>query len=85
MAQIWKYVLLPSALVYSQGVSQAIHNSIPEEKRLSKPSPIIFLKAQKNRVEIEGMERANIRDSATLIDFLAFLERDVRLYFSDMR
>lgn len=82
LAQVWKCVLLPSAWVYTQGVSQAIYQAIPEDKRLSKPSPIIFLKAEKNPTEIMGMERASIRDSAALIDFLAFLERDVSRYSS---
>lgn len=75
--QRWKHVLLPSAWVYSQGVSQAVYAALPEETRLSKPSPIIFLKAQKNNVEIMGMEKAAIRDSATLVEFFSFLENDV--------
>ncbi|GLV45292.1 uncharacterized protein CBL_05392 [Carabus blaptoides fortunei] len=74
LSQQWHKILLPSKWVYTAGVSRAIYTTVPEEKRLSKPSPIMYLKAQKNEVEIQGMETASIRDSAALIDFLSYFE-----------
>lgn len=81
LAQQWKKILLPSYWVYSPGVSRAIFTLTPPEKRLTKPSPIIFMKAEKNQREIEGMEKASIRDSAALIDFLSFFEEQVSNIF----
>lgn len=63
--------------MFSPGASQAIYAAVPPEKRLVKQSPIIFLKAKKNNVEIEGMRKANVRDSAALVEFLAFFEEQV--------
>lgn len=75
--QAWDYVLVPSISVFSDGASQAIASLIPKEKRVSKPSPIIALKARKNPIEIAGMERAHIRDGAAMCEFLEYLERRV--------
>ncbi|KAJ4433963.1 hypothetical protein ANN_16282, partial [Periplaneta americana] len=77
--QKWKKVLLPSQCVYSPGGSRAVYSAIPPEKQLAMPSPIIFMKARKNRVEIEGMRRAHIRDAVAVCDFLAYLEESVSL------
>lgn len=38
-------------------------------------SPIMLRKAQKNDMEIEGMENANIKDAVALIAFSAELEK----------
>lgn len=43
----------------------------------------MFMKAEKNDQEISGMENASIRDSAALIDFLAFFEEQV--YMSSIK
>jgi Xaa-Pro aminopeptidase len=43
------------------------------------PSPIIFMKARKNHIEIDGMRRAHIRDAVAVCDFLAHLEDAVSL------
>ena len=41
------------------------------------PSPIIFMKARKNPVEVDGMRKAHIRDAAALCDFFAHFEEAV--------
>jgi Xaa-Pro aminopeptidase len=50
---------------------------IPPGKQLAMPSPIIFMKARKNHIEIDGMRRAHIRDAVALCDFLAHFEERV--------
>lgn len=39
------------------------------------PSPVSFLKAIKNKTEIEGFRRAHIRDGAAMVKFLFWLDR----------
>ncbi|KAK5650517.1 hypothetical protein RI129_001546 [Pyrocoelia pectoralis] len=73
--QIWKTVLVPSSFVYSPGASKQIYDLVPEEKRISKPSPIIHLKAVKNPTERVGMRNAHIRDGAAMCMFLEYFER----------
>ncbi|CAL1684335.1 unnamed protein product [Lasius platythorax] len=52
MSQAWNTVWLPSPYGYTLGASKEIYNSIPPEKRLAKPSPVIDLRAEKNKVEM---------------------------------
>ncbi|PNF28969.1 Xaa-Pro aminopeptidase 1 [Cryptotermes secundus] len=75
--QKWKKVLLPSRCYNSPGASRAIYSAIPPKKQLAIPSPIIFMKARKNRIEIGGMREAHIRDAVALCDFLAYLEEAI--------
>lgn len=51
--------------------------SVPHEKRMYKPSPIINMKAKKNPTEIVGMRNAHIRDGAAMCDVLAYFEERV--------
>lgn len=46
---------------------------------VDKVSPVIYMRAQKNDVEKEGMRRAHIRDAAAMCDVLAYLEQKVIL------
>lgn len=39
-----------------------------------KLTPISVLKAVKNDVEVDGMKRAHLRDSSSIVAFLAWLE-----------
>lgn len=57
---------------------------IPPKKQLAVPSPIIFMKARKNRIEIGGMREAHIRDAVALCDFLAYLEEAVSMILSHL-
>ncbi|KDR14160.1 Xaa-Pro aminopeptidase 1 [Zootermopsis nevadensis] len=72
--QKWKKVLLPSQCYNSPGASRAIYSAIPPGKQLVTSSPIIFMKARKNHIEIDGMRRAHIRDAVALCDFFAHFE-----------
>lgn len=76
-SQPWRAVLLPSVYTLAPGVSEAIYTSVPHEKRMYKPSPIINMKAKKNPTEIKGMRNAHIRDGAAMCDVLAYLEDQV--------
>ncbi|KAJ8921864.1 hypothetical protein NQ315_008496, partial [Exocentrus adspersus] len=76
-SQLYDKILVPSHCVYSEGASHAIYEHIYAEKRLPRQSPIIFLKAVKNHVEIRGMREANILDAAAVCDCLAYIENKV--------
>lgn len=52
---------------------------IPPEKRLAKPSPVIDLRAEKNKIEIAGMRRSHLRDAVAMCDFLAYMEEQYEL------
>ncbi|XP_025988005.1 xaa-Pro aminopeptidase ApepP isoform X2 [Solenopsis invicta] len=79
MSQIWNTVWLPSPYGYSPGASTEIYNSIPPEKRLAKASPIIDLKAEKNKVEVAGMRRSHLKDAIAMCDSLAYMEEQYKL------
>ncbi|KYM95234.1 Xaa-Pro aminopeptidase 1 [Cyphomyrmex costatus] len=79
MSQAWNTVWLPSPYGYSPGASKEIYNSIPPEKRFVKASPIIDLKAEKNKVEVAGMRRSHLRDAMAMCDFLAYMEEQYKL------
>ncbi|XP_012539171.1 xaa-Pro aminopeptidase 1 isoform X1 [Monomorium pharaonis] len=79
MSQVWNTVWLPSPYGYSPGASKEIYNSIPPEKRLAKASPIIDLRAEKNKVEITGMRRSHLKDAIAMCDFLAYMEEQYKL------
>ncbi|XP_034173971.2 xaa-Pro aminopeptidase ApepP isoform X2 [Osmia lignaria lignaria] len=79
MSQAWNIVWLPTRCAYSPGASMEIFNSIPPEKRLPKPSPVLSLRAEKNEVEAEGMRRSHLRDGIAMCDFLAYMEEQYEL------
>ncbi|XP_015591446.1 xaa-Pro aminopeptidase ApepP [Cephus cinctus] len=78
-SQAWSTVWLPSPCGYAQGASRAIFSAVRPEKRLARPSPVIALRAEKNKVEAEGMRRAHIRDAVAMCDFLSYMEDQINL------
>ncbi|KAF2352830.1 Creatinase N-terminal [Trinorchestia longiramus] len=72
-----KRVLLPKKYAFSGGASYAIYSAVPAEKRHEAVSPVLLLKARKNEVEFANMKNAHLRDAAAVIDFLAFLEKEI--------
>ncbi|XP_064108547.1 uncharacterized protein LOC135216931 isoform X1 [Macrobrachium nipponense] len=73
-----KKVMLPSKFSYSGGVSFAVYSAVPEDKRIMATSPVLLMKARKNRVESQGMKNAHIKDAVALCDFLSLLEMEVK-------
>jgi Xaa-Pro aminopeptidase len=69
--------LLPSYSVFDMGASEAIYSLISHHKIVERVSPIIYMRAQKNKVEREGMRRAHIRDGVAMCDSLSFFEERV--------
>ena len=59
------------------GASFAIYNAVKEENRLLELSPIMMRKAQKNDMEIQGMENANVKDAIAVIALSAELEKGI--------
>ncbi|XP_011138662.1 xaa-Pro aminopeptidase 1 isoform X1 [Harpegnathos saltator] len=74
MSQAWNTIWLPSPCCYTLGASKEIYNSIPSEKRMAKPSPIIDLRAEKNKIEAAGMRKSHLKDAIAMCDFLAYME-----------
>jgi Xaa-Pro aminopeptidase len=56
------------------GASEAIYSALPREIIVERVSPVIYMRAQKNKVEREGMRRAQIRDAAAMCDTMSYLE-----------
>nr|XP_033332361.1 xaa-Pro aminopeptidase 1-like isoform X2 [Megalopta genalis] len=79
MSQAWKTVWLPTRCGYTPGVSKEVYDSIPPEKRMSKPSPIVNFRAQKNAIEAQGMRISHLRDAVAMCDFLAYMEEQYDL------
>lgn len=54
-----------------------IGSKIPEEQRHVEYSPIQLPKARKNRVEIEGMKIANIKDGIAIMEYFVWLKKQI--------
>lgn len=74
---VWRKILVPGHCVFDLGVSEAIFSSILNTAIVEKPSPVIFMRAQKNPTEQIGMRKAHTFDGAAMCDALALLERRV--------
>ncbi|RWS07073.1 aminopeptidase-like protein [Dinothrombium tinctorium] len=61
----------------SKHSSFAIVNCIPESNRILDMNPVSISMLIKNRAEIEGMRRAQIKESIALCEFFAWLEEEV--------
>ncbi|KAL7726902.1 hypothetical protein ACLKA6_019122 [Drosophila palustris] len=72
--QIWKRVLIPAPCVQEPGASEAIYSAVPPSVIVEHISPIIFMRAQKNSYEQEGMRKAHIRDGAAICEAMCNLE-----------
>uniref|UniRef100_T1KRQ9 Aminopeptidase P N-terminal domain-containing protein n=2 Tax=Tetranychus urticae TaxID=32264 RepID=T1KRQ9_TETUR len=57
--------------------SHALVSIIPESRRISLPNPVLLAKAVKNKVEIECMKRAHVKDAVALCEFFAWLEDEI--------
>lgn len=79
---VWQRVLVPSRCVYDLGVSHAIYNSIRQEIVLERPSPIIFMRAQKNQIERENMLKAQILDGVAMCQAMYLIEQTVSFFFA---
>ncbi|XP_052749222.1 xaa-Pro aminopeptidase 1 isoform X1 [Galleria mellonella] len=67
-------ILIPAAGTFQRGASAAIAQSVPQAKRVFLLSPIIYLKAQKNEAESNGMTKAHLRDAVAMCTLLSYLE-----------
>jgi Xaa-Pro aminopeptidase len=67
-------IVLGKKVAYSGGASFAIYNLISEDKLKFKQSPVMLMKSQKNEVEIQGMDKANIKDAVAVVEMAAKLE-----------
>ncbi|KAJ8550078.1 hypothetical protein K7X08_033785 [Anisodus acutangulus] len=58
----------------------ALYLKLNADKVLLKQSPLALAKALKNPVEMEGLKKAQIRDGAAVVQYLAWLDRQHLLY-----
>ncbi len=65
--------------VFDMGVSEAIYSLINADIIHERTSPIVYMRAQKNQEEREGMRRAHVRDAVALCDTLSYLEERVNM------
>lgn len=64
-------------LIIATSCSQAIYSKVPAEQRIQLYSIVASMKAVKNAVEAEGMRKAHVRDGATVVRYLHWLEENV--------
>lgn len=69
---------MPTLNVFDMGASEYVYSSLNREIILERTSPIVFMRAQKNSVEREGMRRAHVRDAVAMCDTFSYLEERVR-------
>lgn len=77
MSHTWRRVLIPGHCVFDLGASEAIYSALSSHLIHERPSPIIFMRAQKNAIEREGMQRAHVLDGAAMCEALSALDRRV--------
>lgn len=65
---------MPAPCVQEPGASEAIYSAVPANVVVEHISPIIFMRAQKNSEEQEGMRLAHIRDAAAICEAMSNLE-----------
>lgn len=76
-SQRWRRVLVPAPSTFDHGATEAIYSAFHHGMVVDKVSPVIYMRAQKNDVEKEGMRRAHVRDAAAMCDAFAYLEQKV--------
>lgn len=57
--------------------SQAIFDVVPSERRIDGVSPIVRMKAIKNKMEVRGMRAAHLRDGVAVIRYLYWLKCEI--------
>ncbi|XP_010531181.1 PREDICTED: probable Xaa-Pro aminopeptidase P [Tarenaya hassleriana] len=56
----------------------ALYSKLDPDLVLLQPSPISLAKSLKNPVELEGLKKAHIRDGAAVVQFLAWLDKQMQ-------
>ncbi|PKI64307.1 aminopeptidase P1-like [Punica granatum] len=56
----------------------ALHSKLNADKVILKQSPAALPKALKNPVELEGLKKAHIRDGAAVVQYLAWLDKQMQ-------
>lgn len=74
---VWRRVLVPSHYIFDLGTSHAIYSRLHLDLILERPSPIIFMRAEKNKIERANMRRARTLDAIAMCQAMSLLERRV--------
>jgi Xaa-Pro aminopeptidase len=71
----WKRVLLPKMTNLDMGASEAIYSSLrSDDVIVEQISPIVYMRAEKNMIEREGMRRAHVKDAVAMCDTFTYLD-----------
>lgn len=62
---------------FSPTDSHALRQHVADDKVYLGYSPIILMKAKKNKVEVKGMRSANLKDSVALAEFFLYAEEQI--------
>lgn len=54
-------------------------SQVPADKILSRPSPILSMKSEKNKVEAQGMRKSHLRDAVAMCEFFAYMEEQINI------
>lgn len=69
----------------------ALYSKLSSDRVLQQQSPLALSKALKNPVELDGLRKAHIRDGAAVVNYLAWLDRQMQEiygaagYFSEVK
>lgn len=67
----------PGKVWFPKTASHGLVSLIPQAQCVSKLSPVTVMKAIKNDVEMKGFENSHIRDAAALIQYFAWLQKNI--------
>lgn len=74
----WQSVLLPTKNYMDMGTSAEIYSALNQVAKVSRTSPIVFMRSQKSEAERKGVRHANVRDAVAICESLRILEEIVR-------
>jgi len=67
----------PGKIMFPKTASHGLVSLVPARKVVNKLSPVAVMKAVKNDVEMKGFENSHIRDAAALIQYFAWLNKNI--------
>jgi Xaa-Pro aminopeptidase len=62
---------------FDMGTSKAIYSALYQTSVVSRASPIVQMRSQKNEVEREGMRHAHVKDAVASCESFRILEEKV--------
>ncbi|ONI45434.1 peptidase M24 [Candidatus Epulonipiscioides gigas] len=79
--EIYNFVktLSGAVLIDPQKINYALYFNIPENiVKIEKPAPTILFKARKNKIELENIRKAHIKDGVAVTKFMYWLKNTIK-------